>query len=176
MGTTASPWSENAVHRLRQLVEQAFSADAAAAALSTETGHTFTRDSVKTKARGLGLTLQGRAGRREGSTDSHSDAAMWKAGGRNLPRVKEERAGQGWRSQGCGYDRHPIPLPVDELRYIPPAKPRPFLDRPDSGCAWPAGGWLDRGTIHTQFCCETIEPGRPYCRDHARIAYEAVAA
>lgn len=165
-----SPWTENAVHRLRELIAEGMSGDEAAAALAAHTARAFTRDMVTSKARALGLSLQGRAGRRAKSeatpeTIDRRERADARAG-------RLDGAGRDYKARVCGFDLHPIPLPLEELRYIPPAQPMPFLYRPDSGCAWPAGDWLDRGTVHTEFCCGRIEPGRPYCREHSRIAYE----
>lgn len=74
----------------------------------------------------------------------------------------------------------PVALPVVK----PPApiivalprmpRPAPALSRPIAGprtCQWPTGGNETWGSI-TFACTDVLHPGRPYCLDHCRTAYQ----
>lgn len=145
----------NHVHRLRELLEAEFSSSAAAAALSVETGHTVTKDAVKTKARALGLELRGKGGRPVGSKAESAPRS---------PRAPIVRI--------SGFVRFALPLPIDELRTLPPqSDPLPFISLPESSCAWPVSGWLEEGTAQTPCCGAPSVDGSRYCGPHRRLAY-----
>lgn len=161
-----SPWSDNPVHRLRELIASGLSAAGAANALTTETGRAYTRHMTQTKARGLGLRFAGKAGaprRCDRSAAPSSDAPA-------------KRLAAGMRGSGARSKRHTleaIGLQVERLRTIPArGVARCLLERPASGCAWPVSDWLEPGTIATPFCCAEVEPGRPYCADHLELSLQ----
>ena len=64
----------------------------------------------------------------------------------------------------------PRPLPVPPpMRVAPPPPPRPY-GRVIT-CCWPLG---DPGTPNFRFCDDASEPGKPYCAEHAKVAYVKV--
>ena len=75
----------------------------------------------------------------------------------------------------------PAPVPVPQPRVIPPrpmqlAPPRlqPVAARPYGRvvtCCWPIE---EPGTKTFRFCDDKSEPGKPYCDDHAKLAYVKV--
>ena len=71
----------------------------------------------------------------------------------------------------------PAKPPAPEPRVAPPVRPAPpprftaSIDRPTRrgpSCCWPIG---DPGTPGFHFCGATPLPGKPYCAEHAAIAY-----
>jgi GcrA cell cycle regulator len=82
----------------------------------------------------------------------------------------------------------PLEMPARELKPLPPvtavthgpatanappefaADPeRPILLRPVGDCRWPHG---EPGTAGFRFCAATPIPGKPYCAEHAAVAYQ----
>lgn len=61
-----------------------------------------------------------------------------------------------------------VPKPAPAPRVVPPA-PRPY-GRVIT-CCWPIG---EPGTRSFRFCDDASEPGKPYCSEHARLAYVKV--
>jgi GcrA cell cycle regulator len=60
------------------------------------------------------------------------------------------------------------PKPAPAPRVVAPA-PRPY-GRVVT-CCWPIG---EPGTRSFRFCDDASEPGKPYCSDHAKLAYVKV--
>lgn len=70
----------------------------------------------------------------------------------------------------------PAPPPVIAARPVPVAVPRPqpASMRPYGRvitCCWPIG---EPGTRSFKFCDSASEPGKPYCGEHAKVAYVKV--
>jgi GcrA cell cycle regulator len=62
----------------------------------------------------------------------------------------------------------PRPAPAPVLRAVPPAsRPAPRA----ATCCWPIG---EPGTPSFRFCDQAAAGGRPYCEEHAQIAYVRV--
>jgi GcrA cell cycle regulator len=61
------------------------------------------------------------------------------------------------------------PQPSAQAPRVSPPAPRPYGRIVT--CCWPIG---EPGTRSFRFCDEASEPGRPYCTDHARLAYVKV--
>ncbi|HEY4044310.1 MAG TPA: GcrA family cell cycle regulator [Rhodopila sp.] len=66
------------------------------------------------------------------------------------------------------------PRPISPVPAAPPA-PRPVMQsvpvqsrRPAPSCCWPIG---EPGTKTFRFCDDVSMPGKPYCDDHAKLAY-----
>jgi GcrA cell cycle regulator len=66
------------------------------------------------------------------------------------------------------------PRPMPPAPVAPPA-PRPVMSAPPvqarrsaPSCCWPIG---EPGTKAFRFCDDTSVPGKPYCDEHARLAY-----
>lgn len=166
---TASPWSENPVHRLRELITEGFSASEAAATLTRETGQTFTRDSAKQKARTLGLSFKGKAGRPVGVIETGERPS------RSLDNTHKQREGLDWRRRVSLFVLRPQPLPLEQLRWVP-AQGEPTRFDDCGGCVWPVSGWLEPGSASTPVCNGTRARGKPYCGAHSAIAYTPAPA
>jgi GcrA cell cycle regulator len=70
----------------------------------------------------------------------------------------------------------PVSRPVESVRSVTPAlRTVPSLPRPVTGrvaaCCWPIG---EPGTPSFRFCSDSALTGKPYCGDHAAIAYVKV--
>ncbi|PPQ34988.1 hypothetical protein CCS01_09190 [Rhodopila globiformis] len=68
----------------------------------------------------------------------------------------------------------PMPIPsaapalVQPVRPVVAAPPPPPVRRSAPACCWPIG---EPGTKNFRFCDEASLPGKPYCDEHARLAY-----
>lgn len=68
----------------------------------------------------------------------------------------------------------PRPAPPVAVRPAPAPRPQPVAARPYGRiitCCWPIG---EPGTKSFRFCDDPSEPGKPYCGDHAKLAYVKV--
>lgn len=63
----------------------------------------------------------------------------------------------------------PRPAPAPPRLQAVPTQPRPYGRV--TTCCWPIG---EPGTRGFHFCDDTSEPGRPYCEEHAKLAYVKV--
>lgn len=71
--------------------------------------------------------------------------------------------------------RRPEPVPAK----VPPAPPAPVIRpiaatpvrRSAPSCCWPIG---EPGTRDFRFCDDASMPGKPYCEEHAKLAYVRV--
>lgn len=67
---------------------------------------------------------------------------------------------------------HDAAPPPRQLPYQPPPRPTAPPPPPKYGrtvpCSWPIG---DPGTPGFRFCDAVSDPGKPYCTEHARLAY-----
>jgi len=62
----------------------------------------------------------------------------------------------------------PRPAPVPVVRAAPPAVVRPFQRSSARSCCWPIG---EPGTPEFRFCTSEAMGAKPYCLEHASIAY-----
>jgi len=62
----------------------------------------------------------------------------------------------------------PAPTPAPVMRAAPPAVVRPFQRSSARNCCWPIG---EPGTPEFRFCTGEAMPTKPYCLEHASIAY-----
>lgn len=70
--------------------------------------------------------------------------------------------------------RPAAPPPAPARKPAPPAQPaivRPFLRSSSRSCCWPIG---EPGTPEFRFCTAGAMAGKPYCAEHAAIAYVKV--
>jgi len=116
--------------------------------------------------------------------DEFSTAAMGRALGRSSSSIvgKAHRIGLPGRpnpSKPRG-DKPPKPAPQPRKRVArapkvtlelvqSPPEPSPPPPRRSSACCWPLG---QPGTEAFRFCEGASEPGKPYCPDHAKLAYD----
>ena len=66
-----------------------------------------------------------------------------------------------------------VPAPIRPVAVMPAPRPvmqsAPFQARRSApSCCWPMG---DPGTKAFRFCDDTSVPGKPYCDEHAKLAY-----
>ena len=61
----------------------------------------------------------------------------------------------------------PVPAPAPRLLAVPSARPYGRVVT----CCWPIG---EPGTRDFHFCDDPSEPGKPYCDEHAKLAYVKV--
>lgn len=61
------------------------------------------------------------------------------------------------------------PAPAPPMARVAPPAPRPYGRIVT--CCWPIG---EPGTRSFRFCDDASEPGKPYCTEHARLAYVKV--
>lgn len=66
-----------------------------------------------------------------------------------------------------------VPAAVADYRTLvqPPPKPIPITRRSTAECCWPIGM---PGTKEFRFCAGPSLPGKPYCDEHAKLAYAKV--
>jgi GcrA cell cycle regulator len=62
----------------------------------------------------------------------------------------------------------PAPAQVQPVRTMPAPPPAVPVRRSVPVCCWPIG---EPGTKSFRFCDEASLPGKPYCDDHAKLAY-----
>jgi GcrA cell cycle regulator len=63
----------------------------------------------------------------------------------------------------------PRPAPVAAMPRVPAPQPRPYARVVT--CCWPIG---EPGTSNFRFCDDPSDPGKPYCAEHAKLAYVKV--
>lgn len=66
-----------------------------------------------------------------------------------------------------------MPLAIAQTRVVAPPPPPPVrvVRRASMTCCWPLG---EPGTRTFRFCDDTAVPGKPYCGEHAKLAYVRV--
>lgn len=69
----------------------------------------------------------------------------------------------------AGEARQRLALTASIARIAPPVERRPVGKRGE--CQWPIG---EPGRAGFRFCCTESVPGKPYCPDHARVAFVKV--
>lgn len=153
-------WNDETTHELRRLWDQGLSA----AEIGRRLG--CSKNSIVGKVHRLGLESRPSPIRWPEAYRKHPPAVPGITGATLPPMASDE----------------PLPLPFVPVRRAAPftmtsligAPPttifRPLVDiKP---CCWPIGSPRDRATF--RFCDDMAEPGRPYCREHAKLAYVRV--
>lgn len=82
--------------------------------------------------------------------------------------VRSERREEAPAASAPAAAAHAEPQPA--MRVVPSGNGTPFLGR-QSACCWPLG---DPGTRSFRFCDVASLPGKPYCAEHAQVAYVKV--
>jgi len=154
-------WTDETIARLRELWAEGHST----AEIGRRMG--ISKNAVVGKAHRLNLVARPSPIRRDGESAPHRPAAPRRVTGPTLPPLT------------AAAPMAPVapvarPMPV-QARQEPP-KPhvvRPvaiYTPRPQS-CCWPLG---EPGTSSFRFCDAVAMPGKPYCAEHAAIAYVKV--
>ncbi len=157
-GAQLTGWSENEVHRLRELIENSYSLRKTVA----EMNRSF-RD-VYRKAGELGLKFKARAGKPPSLARSETP--------KKLATSHPVEKGRHYLHWGGRVFAESLPLPSDLRTIAPPGPCRPMLEREDGACAWPVDAWENEGTAQTPFCCAPVSAGSPYCTAHTALAWE----
>jgi GcrA cell cycle regulator len=161
-------WAEETIVRLRTLWDEGLS--------TAEIGRRLgvSKNAVVGKAHRLDLPARPSPIRRDGSGPrAPRRSAPRRVAGPTLPPLSSTAAMAGGGGGSMVLPRmmpalpRPIPAPPP-IRVASPA-PRPYGRI--ITCCWPIG---EPGTQSFRFCDEASEPGRPYCSDHAKLAYVRV--
>ena len=170
-------WSEDIIGRLRVLWGEGHS--------TAEIGRRLgvSKNAVVGKAHRLDLPARPSPIRRDGSGSAPRVRAPRRVAGPTLPPLSS--------THGPALAR-PMPLPVRPASIPPepragalavapaPAAPAAAAARPQPAprpfaravaCCWPIG---EPGTKSFRFCDAEATPGKPYCQEHAQVAYVRV--
>ena len=161
-------WAEETIVRLRTLWDEGLS--------TAEIGRRLgvSKNAVVGKAHRLDLPARPSPIRRDGSGPAAPRrSAPRRIAGPTLPplsstsSIAASSGGPSMLPRMMAPAPRPIPVPPP-VRMAPPP-PRPYGRIVT--CCWPIG---EPGTRSFRFCDESSEPGKPYCSDHAKLAYVRV--
>jgi len=163
-------WAEETITRLRELWTEGLS--------TAEIGRRLgvSKNAVVGKAHRLDLPARPSPIRREGERAPPRRSVLRRPEGPTLPPLPSTVSGSA-----------PLPPPrVAMLAAAPAPAPRPAVPQPPRlqpvpppprpygrvvTCCWPIG---EPGTRSFRFCDDPSEPGKPYCEEHAKLAYVKV--
>src|SRR5579862_1481020 len=157
-------WAEETIIRLRALWDEGLS--------TAEIGRRLgvSKNAVVGKAHRLDLPARPSPIRRDGSGSSAPRrSAPRRVAGPTLPPLSSTTT-----ITATSLPMHQPPMApkpqqaAPAPRVVPPA-PRPYGRIVT--CCWPIG---EPGTRSFRFCDDASEPGKPYCTDHAKLAYVKV--
>jgi GcrA cell cycle regulator len=159
-------WSEETILRLRELWDQGLS--------TAEIGRRLgvSKNAIVGKAHRLDLTARPSPIRREPSARAERPAPAVRLGGPTLPPLPSASAPvatvPALRPSPLPPQRITVParpVPVQPVRAV--AAP-PTARRSTPACCWPIG---EPGKKDFRFCDDPSVVGKPYCDEHARLAY-----
>jgi GcrA cell cycle regulator len=171
-------WNEDVIGRLRELWTEGHS--------TAEIGRRLgvSKNAIVGKAHRLDLTARPSPIRREGSEPSAERRAVpRRVEGPTLPPLASTGGAVVMLAPSVvavpvlvAPPPPPAPPKIAPPRLIPVAPPRPQASAPRPygrivTCCWPIG---EPGTKSFRFCDDRSEPGKPYCDEHARLAYVKV--
>ena len=160
-------WAEETIVRLRTLWDEGLS--------TAEIGRRLgvSKNAVVGKAHRLDLPARPSPIRRDGGSGRIARrSAPRRVAGPTLPPLSSSTSmsaatpGQPVLTRMAPIQKPPTVTPV--ARVTPPA-PRPYGRIVT--CCWPIG---EPGTRSFRFCDDASEPGKPYCTEHAKLAYVKV--
>jgi GcrA cell cycle regulator len=161
-------WAEETIVRLRELWAEGHS--------TAEIGRRLgvSKNAVVGKAHRLDLSARPSPIRREGDPGMVPRAPMRRMAGPTLPPLASTGFGAAAAQPAPRPAMAPIsvaprPTPVPPAPRVAPPPPRPY-GRVIT-CCWPIG---EPGTRSFRFCDAESVPGKPYCADHAQLAYVKV--
>ncbi len=164
-------WSEETIGRLRMLWAEGHST----AEIGRRLG--ISKNAVVGKAHRLDLPSRPSPIRRDGSGPGGGErrrATPRRAAGPTLPPLTSTasapNAGSGIGAEGSasmgesGLRRtvQPLVAPPTRVQGLPRTYARTIA------CCWPLG---EPGAKNFRFCCDDSVPGKPYCEEHAKLAY-----
>ncbi|HSU06852.1 MAG TPA: GcrA family cell cycle regulator [Acetobacteraceae bacterium] len=153
-------WTEDTIQRLRALWSDGLST----AEIGRRLG--ISKNAVVGKAHRLELSARPSPIRRDGSPPRPRRAPVPRVAGPTLPPLASTRTVPtviGPALRPAVATAAPAPSPIPRLQ---PVAPRPY-GRVIT-CCWPIG---EPGTREFRFCDDQSVPGKPYCEDHAQLAY-----
>jgi GcrA cell cycle regulator len=159
-------WSDETILRLRELWDQGLS--------TAEIGRRLgvSKNAIVGKAHRLDLTARPSPIRREPSARAERPTLAVRVGGPTLPPLPSASA-----SVSVAHVLRPNPLPPQRLQIAarpitsPPVRAvaaPPVARRSAPACCWPIG---EPGKKDFRFCDDPSVVGKPYCEEHARVAY-----
>ncbi|MGC1408919.1 MAG: GcrA family cell cycle regulator [Acetobacteraceae bacterium] len=160
-------WAEETIVRLRTLWDEGLS--------TAEIGRRLgvSKNAVVGKAHRLDLPARPSPIRRDGSGGgAPRRSAPRRVAGPTLPPLSSTgliAAAGGASSMSHMAVLAPRPVSVPPPVRVAPPAPRPYGRIVT--CCWPLG---EPGTRTFRFCDDASEPGKPYCADHAKLAYVKV--
>ncbi len=150
-------WNEEAIGRLRTLWAEGHS--------TAEIGRRMavSKNAVVGKAHRLGLVARPSPIRREGAPSAARPPSPRRAVGPTLPPLPGAQAAP----PPAALPERPMvaPMPAVPVRVAPTRSTR------SSACCWPIG---EPGTPSFRFCDGDALAGKPYCAEHAQLAYVKV--
>ena len=151
-------WTDDIIQRLRLLWSDGHST----AEIGRRLG--ISKNAVVGKAHRLDLPARPSPIRRDGAAPRPRRPAVPRVAGPTLPPLASTRAVPMLAAPPVrAVVAPPRPAPVPRLQ---PVAPRPY-GRVVT-CCWPLG---EPGTRDFRFCDDPSVPGKPYCEEHAQIAY-----
>jgi len=159
-------WSEETILRLKELWDQGLS--------TAEIGRRLgvSKNAIVGKAHRLDLTARPSPIRREPSARTERPAPPVRLDGPTLPPLPSASSPvasvPAIRPSPLPAQRIPVParpIPVQPVRAV--AAP-PAVRRSAPACCWPIG---EPGKKDFRFCDDPSVIGKPYCEEHARLAY-----
>ncbi len=161
-------WNQETIGRLRALWSEGHS--------TAEIGRRLgvSKNAVVGKAHRLDLSARPSPIRRDGSQASRSPPTPRRIEGPTLPPLLSAQKPMVPASPRPQPVRIPPPAPAaPPILSAPPPRvqvvPRPFART--VACCWPIG---EPGTKEFHFCDAGAVPGKPYCPEHAQLAYVRV--
>ena len=154
-------WNEETIARLRALWAEGLS--------TAEIGRrmSISKNAVVGKAHRLNLPARPSPIRREGSGSTPRPQAPRRVVGPTLPPLAAATA------PAPQLASPPPPAPVASAPRVVSSRPAstPFRSIRPQACCWPIG---EPGTKAFRFCDSEATPGKPYCQEHASLAYVKV--
>jgi GcrA cell cycle regulator len=147
-------WTPTNLNRLRELWADGYSTEAIGKSLGT------TKNAIVGKAHRLDLPGRESPIIRRGEprgVGRRGPRAPLPPGAATLPALASVQA---------------APTPRPAAQAPPPPAPPPARSGRVVTCAWPIGEPGTRGPNGFRFCDAASEPGKPYCADHCRKAYQ----
>ena len=155
-------WNEETIARLRALWAEGFS--------TAEIGRrmTISKNAVVGKAHRLNLPARPSPIRREGAAAIPRPPALRRVTGPTLPPLAAASAPAPQLASAP-----PPPAPVAVAPRVVSSRPASttFRSIRPQACCWPIG---EPGTKAFRFCDSEATPSKPYCQEHASLAYVKV--
>lgn len=167
-------WNEETIRHLRDLWAEGHS--------TAEIGRRLgvSKNAIVGKAHRLDLDARPSPIRRDGTKSASDDEApLPRATGPTLPPLASMCAPALTERASNVQPLRPVPEPVRPAPVVIERVPEPIVRaatpvpsrRSAPSCCWPIG---DPGTRDFRFCDDSSLPGKPYCEEHAKLAYVRV--